>query len=68
MGSTTRYEVWKLERSEEGIGYKWAIWDQATNTVAKSGLAQTADDAVEITTFWIGFLTDIANRLQQQKR
>ena len=65
MGSTARYEVWKLERAEEGIGYRWAIWDQVTNTVVKSGLAPTANDAVGTATFWIGFLTDIANRLPQ---
>jgi hypothetical protein len=68
MGNTARYEVWKLEQSEEGVGYKWAIWDKVTNTVVKSGLAPTVDAAVETATFWIGFLTDIGNRLPQPAR
>jgi hypothetical protein len=68
MGNTTRYEIWKLERAEEGVGYKWAIWDKATSTVAKSGLDQTVDEAVAKATFWIGFLTDIADRMPPLKR
>lgn len=65
MGSTTRYEIWKIEQAEEGVGYRWAIWDQVSNTVVKSGLSATADDAVGTAKFWIGFLTDIANRLSR---
>ena len=63
MGNTERYEVWKLERAEEGIGYRWAIWDSETNQVAKSGLSVSADEATKAATFWLGFLTDIARNL-----
>jgi hypothetical protein len=67
MGNTTRYEVWKIERAEEGVGYRWAIWDNVTNQVAKSGLATTSDEAVKSLSFWIGFLTDIAAKLPTAK-
>ena len=67
MGNTTRYEVWKIERAEEGVGYRWAIWDNETNQVAKSGLAQTSDEAVKNLSFWIGFLMDIAAKLRTTK-
>lgn len=59
MGNSTRYEVWKLERAEEGIGYRWAIWDNEENRVAKSGVSRGADEAAKDAQFWLGFLTQV---------
>jgi len=68
MGNTTRYEVWHVERQQEGVGYRWAIWDANLNLVVKSGLAPSADEAVKQTSFWISFLTDLGRGENSVKR
>jgi hypothetical protein len=73
MGNTARnenvkYEVWKLERDQGGIGYRWAIWDNEKDSVIKSGLSRSADQAAKDAGFWLGFLTHYDQSVQQVKR
>jgi hypothetical protein len=68
MGNTTRYQIWHVERQQEGIGYRWAIWDENLNQVVKSGLSLSADEAVKQATFWITFLMDFAREESKAKK
>jgi hypothetical protein len=67
MGNSARYEVWRIERKEEGVGWRWAIWDNQESKVAMSGESQSVDEAVLKTKFWVGFLMDVDRTMRGQR-
>jgi hypothetical protein len=67
MGNQSRYEIWKIELVEKGLGCRWAIWDDLRKLVVTSGQSESLSEGVLEARNSLTFLMSLDQKVKEQK-